>query len=105
MKHKEALRTRQKLAANLPSLTEIVRGSLLQRTIHHKRGCLKCARGEGHPALVLAIGYPGGVTKQYTIRPEKKDQVEQWLRNYQELKSKLEAICELNHVLLRQEEE
>jgi len=30
--------------------------------------------------------------------------VARWLRNYQELKRKLEAICELNHELLRPEE-
>ena len=104
MKHRDALRERQKLAATLPSLTEIVRGSLLERTIRHKRGCPKCAAGGGHPAWVLTIGYPGGVTKQYSIRPEQKDQVAQWLANYHELKAKLEAICEMNHVLLRPEE-
>jgi hypothetical protein len=103
MKHKDALRDRNKLAASLPPVTEIVRGSLLQRTIRHKQGCSKCARGEGHPVWVLTIGYPGGVTKQYSIRPEQKDQVEQWLNNYHELKAKLEAICEINHALLRDE--
>ena len=53
--------------------------------------------------LVLAIGYPGGVTKQYSIRPDQKDQVQQWLNNYRQLKAKLEEICELNHALLRPE--
>ena len=103
MKHKDALRDRQRLAAALPPVTEIVRGSLLHRTIRHKQGCPKCARGDGHPVWVLTIGYPGGVTKQYSIRPEQKDQVEQWLKNYHDLKAKLEAICEINHVLLRPE--
>jgi hypothetical protein len=27
--------------------------------------------------------------------------VRQWLSNYQELKEAIEAVCELNHVLLR----
>jgi hypothetical protein len=27
--------------------------------------------------------------------------VKKWLENYQELRAKLEAICELNHELLR----
>ena len=104
MKYKEAIHRRQKLAAGLPPVAEILRGSLLQRMIRHKKGCPKCARGEGHPALILTIGYPGGVTKQYSIRPEMKDQVEQWLNNYRELKAKLEAICEINHAFLRPEE-
>ena len=104
MKQREALRERQKLASSLPPVTEILRGSLLERTIHHKRGCPKCARGGGHPVLVLTIGYPGGVTKQYSLRPEMKVQVQQWLQNYRQLKAKLEAICEVNHALLRREE-
>jgi hypothetical protein len=33
-----------------------------------------------------------------------KEQVKQWLNNYQQLKTKLEAICEVNHALLRPEE-
>ena len=104
MKQREALRQREKLAANLPSTTEILRGSLIERVIRHKKGCAKCANGGGHPAWVLTIGYPGGITKQYSIRPAMKAQVEQWLKNYQELKAKLEQICELNHVFLRPEE-
>ena len=103
MKHREALRQRQKLASALPPLTEILRGSLLERTIRHKSGCPKCARGEGHRVWVLSIGYPGGRTKQYSLRPQRKAQVEQWLSNYQQLKAQLEAICELNHVLIRPE--
>lgn len=104
MKHKTVIRTRERLAAGLPPVTEIIRGSLLHRIIRHKKGCSKCARGEGHSAWVLTVGYAGGVTKQFSIRPEMKDQVERWLKNYQELKSKLESICEANHALIRPEE-
>ena len=103
MKHSEALRQREKLAANLPPAGEILRGSLLRRTIRHKTGCTKCASGGGHPVWVLTVGYPGGVTKQYSLSPKMKPQVEQWLKNYQKLKATLEAICELNHVLIRPE--
>jgi hypothetical protein len=104
MKHKAALRTREKLAADLPPITEILRGSLLHRTVRHKKGCPKRARGEGHSVWVLTVGYAGGVTKQFSIRPEMKEQVERWLNNYQELKAKLEGICEANHVLIRPDE-
>lgn len=104
VKHKAAMRIRERLASDLPPLTEILRGSLLHRTIRHKKGCPKCARGEGHAAWVLTVGYPGGITRQFSIRPEMKDQVERWLENYHELKAKLEEICEANHVLIRPEE-
>lgn len=103
MKHKEALAKRDRLAHSLPETAEILRGSLLQRTIRHKRGCAKCARGEGHPVLVLTVNYPGGKNQQISLRPEQKTQVERWLENYQKLKSRLEEICELNQTLLRPE--
>jgi hypothetical protein len=103
MKTRGALRQRDSLARAIGQPIEIVRGSLLERTIWHKKGCQTCARGEGHPALVLSINYPGGRNKQISIRPEQKEQVERWLKNYHNVKDKLEQICELNHALLRPE--
>jgi len=99
------VRQRDKLVRSIDEPAEILRGSLLERTIRHKSGCRRCAGGEGHPALILTINYAGGRNKQISIRPEQKAQVERWLANYHELKEKLEGICELNHVLLRPEAE
>ena len=104
MKHKEILRQRERLTRQLPSAAEIVRGSLLERTIRHRRGCPKCARGEGHTVWVLTVGYAGGKTRQISLHGDQREQVERWLKNYQELKAKLEEICELNQRLLRPEE-
>ena len=40
---------RAKLVGRLPVTGDILRGSLLQRTIrNHARSCAKCASGEGH---------------------------------------------------------
>jgi hypothetical protein len=103
MKHKDVREARQRLVRDLPDPTEIVRGSLLDRRIFHRRGCLKCRRGEGHQVWILTVGYPGGRTRQFTVPREQRAQVEQWLRNYQKLRAKLEAICELNHQLLKAE--
>src|ERR1700730_5490481 len=101
MKLKEAVSLRDKLARSIESPAEILRGSLLQRTIRHKKGCQTCARGGGHRAWVLSINYAGGRNKQISIRPEEKEQVERWLANFHELRETLESICELNHVVLR----
>ncbi len=101
MTHKRAIQARQKLLDKLPEAAEILRGSLLQRTVHHSSGCPKCARGEGHPLWILTISYPGGRTRQFSLRREQVPQVRRWLSNYRKLKDKLEAICELNHHLLR----
>jgi hypothetical protein len=93
---------RQRLLDRLPVSGEILRGSLLQRTIrNHASGCAKCARGEGHPLAVLTVSYPGGSTRQFSLHRERVAEVRRWLRNYQKLKAAIEAICELNHDLLR----
>ena len=47
--------------------------------------------------------YPGGRTRQISVRRERVAEVRRWLNNYQELKEAIEAICELNHDLLRPE--
>jgi hypothetical protein len=96
---------RQKLLDRLPVTGEILRGSLLQRTIrNHASGCAKCASGEGHPLSVLTVSYPGGRTRQFSLRRERVAEVRRWLRNYQKLKEAIEVICELNHELLRPEQ-
>lgn len=103
-KEKNILRKRELLARQLPSTAEILRGSLLERNIRHRRGCSKCARGKGHTVWVLTTGYAGGRTRQTSLRTEQREQVECWLKNFQELKARLEEICELNQELLRAEE-
>lgn len=101
MTRKQAIRKREKLAATLSSPAGVLRGSLLQRTIHHSTGCLKCARGEGHPLWVLTVGYPGGKNRQVSLRPEQVPQVREALGHYRSFKRSLEAISELNQFLLR----
>jgi Family of unknown function (DUF6788) len=98
-----ALRAREKLISKLPVTGELLRGSLLERTVRHTKDCPKCARGEGHHVFVLTVTYPGGRTRQFSVRRERVDEVRRWLDNYQKLKESIEAICELNHELLRPE--
>jgi hypothetical protein len=90
-----------RLLVRLPSLADIVRGSLLHRTTFHSSGCSKCARGIGHPQWVLNINYPGGKNRQISLHRDQLLQVRRWLKNYRQLKKTLEAICELNQRSLR----
>ena len=94
---------RDKLVARLPVTGELLRGSLLERTVWHNKGCPKCARGEGHRVFVLTVTYAGGRTQQISVRRERVTEVRRWLDNYQKLKRTIEDICELNHELLRPE--
>jgi hypothetical protein len=97
----QALRAREKLVSKLSLSGELLRGSLLERTVRHTKDCPKCARGEGHQVFVLTVTYPGGRTRQFSVRRERVVEVRRWLSNYQELKGAIEAVCELNHDLLR----
>lgn len=101
MTREQAIRKREKLASRLSSAAGVLRGSLLRRTLHHSSGCLKCARGEGHPLWVLTVGYPGGKTRQVSLRPNQVPRVRKALEGYRNFKRSLEAISELNQFLLR----
>ena len=105
MTREQAVRKRDRLAAQLGSVTDVLRGSLFQRSVHHSSGCLKCARGEGHPLWVLTVGYPGGKTRQVSLRPEQVPQVREAIERYRQCKQSLEAISELNQFLLRLDRE
>src|SRR5437660_12153945 len=103
MIREQTIRSRQKLISKLPITGELLRGSLLERTVRHTKDCPKCARGEGHRVFVLTVTYPGGRTRQFGVRRERVAEVRRWLHNYRKLKQAIEAICELNHELLRPE--
>ena len=101
MTRKQAAASRDKLLARLTNLGDVLRGSLLERTLHHSSGCPKCARGGGHPLWVLNVGYPGGRTRQLSLRPDQVPQVRKALERYRQVKETLEAISELNQEMLR----
>jgi hypothetical protein len=103
MIRERAIRTREKLVAKLPVSGELLRGSLLERTVRHTKDCRKCARGEGHRVFVLTVTYAGGRVQQFSVRSERVSEVRRWIANYQKLKQAIESICELNHELLRPE--
>src|ERR1043166_4807688 len=71
----QALRAREKLLSKLPISGELLRGTLLERTVRHTKGCPKCARGEGHQVFVLTVTYPGGRTRQISVRRERVAEV------------------------------
>jgi hypothetical protein len=99
MKHKGA--GQAQLLRELPDLSDILRGSLLQRVIRHRQGCPKCERGEGHPVSVLAVTYPGRRIRHISLSAEQVPEVRRQLDNYRRLKAALEQICDLNQQALR----
>ena len=95
---------RQGLAKLLPPVTEILRGSLLERYVTCGNPACKCARGERHgPNWYLSVTLGRGHTAGAIIPDEKVDEVRGWIENYHKLKDQLEKICEINRELLRRE--
>ena len=86
------IRARERLVGELRFTGEWLRGSLLERTVRHTKGCPKCARGEGHQVFVPTVTYAGGRTRQFSVRRERVAEVRRWLDNYQKLKQAIEII-------------
>ena len=100
-----ALRERRKgLAQRLPPVTQILRGSLLQRYVTCGNPACKCAKGERHgPIWYLTVTLGPGRTTGGIVAPEKVAEVRAWIENYRQLKDRLEQISDINRELLRRQ--
>ena len=97
---------RQGLANQLPPITEILRGSLVERYVTCGNPACKCAKGERHgPLWYLTVTLGRGRTTGGIIAEEKVDQVHGWIENYHKVKDHLERISEINRELLRRQRE
>ena len=100
-----ALRERRKgLAQQLPPVTEILRGSLLERYVTCGNPACKCAKGERHgPNWYLTVTLGPGRTTGGIVSEEQVAQVRGWIDNYHKLKDHLEKISDINRELLRRQ--
>jgi hypothetical protein len=98
-----ALRRRKKaLLLRLPELTDVLRGSLIER---YKScgvpGC-KCAKGPGHgPKHYLSVSRSGATPQMDYVPQDHVVQVKQYLENYRQVKQILGEVCAINRELLR----
>ena len=101
MRRKQLIAARERSLARLPITGELLRGSLLERTIrNHARNCGKMRKRRRSPALGPHGQLPWRTYA--TVELAQRDGlVRRWLANYQRLKAPIEAICEINHDLLR----
>ena len=97
---------RQGLAVQLPPVTEILRGSLVERYVTCGNPTCKCARGERHgPSWYLTVTLGPGRTTGGIISDDQVEEVRRWIENYHKLKDQLEKISEINRELLRRQRE
>lgn len=100
-----ALRERRKgLAQQLPPVTEILRGSLLERYVTCGNPACKCAKGERHgPSWYLTVTLGPGRTTGGIVPEEQVAEVRGWIDNYHKVKDHLEKISDINRELLRRQ--
>ena len=84
-----ALRNRrQGLTQRLPPLTEVLRGSLMERYLTCGNPNCKCAKGERHgPVWYLSVTLDQSHRKGSTLSPDQVEQVRRWIANYHGSKS------------------
>ena len=97
---------RQGLAKQLPAVTDILRGSLVERYVTCGNPACKCAKGERHgPSWYLTVTLGPGRTTGGIIAADQLEEVRGWIENYHQLKDHLEKISEINRELLRRQRE
>jgi hypothetical protein len=98
-----ALRRRSALIQSLPSLEEVVRGSLFLRHRRCGNPSCHCAAGEGHPTFYLAVTLASGKTEQISLPRELVPAARQWVRNYRQVCRTLETVSAINRRWIREE--
>jgi len=98
-----ALDRRRRILAKLPPLEEILRGSVLVRSLRcGKPGC-HCAEGEGHPATYLSVTHAGGRTEQISLPARLVPLAERGVAAYRAWWAAIEKLSAINRDRIRQQ--
>lgn len=93
---------RRRLLAQLPPLDEVLRGSLVERSVRCGKPSCRCASGELHAAVYLSVTHRGGRTEQISVPRELVASVRDGIAVYQQWWEILEQVATVNRDLLRQ---
>ena len=95
------LAQRQRLVHKLPPIEEVLRGSILERSVRCGQPSCRCAAGEQHTATVFTVSFPGGRTEQISLPATVVRTVRGWVANYQRWWEIIEKVSAINRDLLR----
>ena len=95
------LTQRQRAVDKLPPIEEVLRGSILERSVRCGQPNCRCAAGERHAATVLSVSFPGGRTEQISVPATLRRTVRQWVANYQRWWAVIEKVSAINREVLR----
>lgn len=90
------------LLRTLPPFHEVLRGSLLKRSVRCGKPSCRCAEGPGHPVTYLSVTFAGGRTEQVTVPKNLVPLVRRWVSNYRRWLRVMERVSAMNRDLLRQ---
>ena len=98
---KRLLDQRRRALRALPSLEEVVRGSVVERRLRCGKPACRCARGQLHGATYLSVTFAGGRTEQISLPANLAPLARRWVANYDAWWKAVEEISAINRKLLR----
>jgi hypothetical protein len=100
---KRLIDRRRRVMARLPPFEDLLRGSLVVRSLRCGKPSCRCAEGEGHRATYLSVTHAGGRTEQISVPLDLVPLVERQVANYRAWWDAIEKISAINRELLRAE--
>ena len=91
---------RQELLNTMPNPANVMRASLITRSIRCGKPNCRCANGEGHKSLYLS-SYYNGKTRLDSVPRAYKDAVSQCIKDYEDITSLLIELSSINLELFR----
>jgi hypothetical protein len=99
------LQRRQRLLNTLPPLEDVLRGSIVERSLRcGRRGC-RCASGDGHAVTYFSVTVAGGRTEQISLPASVVATARRGVAVYQKWWTVVEQVSAINRQLLRQQRE
>ena len=94
---------RRRILAKLPPLEEVLRGSVLVRSLRCGKPSCHCAEGEGHPATYLSVTHAGGRTEQISLPAALIPLARRGVAAYRAWWAAIEKLSAINRDQLRQQ--
>jgi len=102
-KKKQLLRKRAEIISEMPSLEEVLEGSLFKRRRRCGKASCRCAEGSGHLSWYLGIAPRPGHIKQTSLPADLVPKARCWVSNYRTVRKLLKKLSAINHKLIRLE--
>lgn len=97
------LERRRRILEKLPPLEEVLRGSVVVRSLRCGKPSCHCAQGEGHRATYLSVTLAGGRTEQISLPAELVPIAKRGVALYHAWWAAIEKLSAINRDLIRKQ--